>query len=195
MLGLPSAEVDTPWQHQEVVWRDLPQRERHKLLREQARDQSKTHIVREVRVANGSRMSPLEVRLHLDLAEKEFDLLRLCGIEVVTPEWHTFVDNNGQSRTLARMAIIDGLNPDSFFRSNHELTAAERHIHTNAEHSIRAYHFIGNRADRLGDIDGIDQYIYGTIRQPQVDGRSPTVSPRLYLSDAEPIFNRQIMHV
>ncbi len=115
MFALDADEIDTPWETQKIAWRHDCQEARHATLRKRAADPYATHIVREVLVHNPRTNTVArtisETEDVLAYTNNEFDILRTCGFMVERPEWHVFMDPKQQIRTLARVAIIEGVIP------------------------------------------------------------------------------------
>jgi hypothetical protein len=204
-------KIDTPWEPQPIARRyhdDVhtpefgvngyhdPRTEGVKHLLAQVADPALTHLVREVEVTTRNGISafeltPEETWHDLRLVDEQFmQLEALTELRVASTEWHVFKDERGLTRTLARVAIIEGSDPiipdiESIDELNTTLLSPE-------EYEL-AYTFL----------TGMDRYFQNTIGEPLADinrlsqfklgaPRSLTgtmASEALYLVDIEPGFD------
>lgn len=114
----------------------------------------------------------------IERTEEEFRLLERCGIAVASTDWHVF-EASERTKVLARTAIIDGIH------LNNPANYASRDIENTIEQlkrSIAQYINSTEAGDRLCDISGLNQYVYGKPRQEN-QGQD-----RAYLVDIEPIY-------
>lgn len=199
-------EINTPWDPQPIAWRseendsdstisvhrnDLERIDSSSSLDAQVKNPALTHLVREVLVATrrgviGLEMDPDDVQSDLTLVDDQFrQLEELAGFRVAPTEWHVFKDRRGLTRTLARVAIIDGNNrplPDvkSFedLARIPNLSPEDYELAFNYLTGVDSY-FNGVRGNPLGDIDHPRQYKFGA---PRYSGSEDAI----YLVDIEP---------
>lgn len=191
--------IDTPWEPQPIAWRfTLPSmtvdRSFYKDLDKdnlilQVRDQSNTHIVREVNVALRSHYSAIELSIQetlegLGQVDEQFQQLEaLTDIRVAPTEWHVFADDVGQTRTLARVEIIDG--DDRILPEDPEegIDPIERHLVLDFHRQMQLY-FKKTGGHHLRDINSLRQYCFGSRR---TERNSPIANQALWLVDIEPL--------
>lgn len=182
-MEIPYESLDTPWVAQEIVWRYPSRTKRHEALRRQV-DSGNTHIVREVRVdkAYGGPESIAHASSVVARTEEEFSLMRSIGIQIAPTEWYIFSDDEQRVRTLARVAVIEGMELEPIHQP-HLATREQRLLLADAMIKIDSYNNLTNGKRRLNDVYLIDQYLYGSPRA--LEGNT---NPELYLIDIEPIF-------
>ncbi len=184
----PPIEIETPWPEKTIAWRYNNHARRAQTIRSQI-DAGQAYVVREVLVRSKIKhdYSPLsidEIEETLGHTEQEFSLLRACGIIPAPTEWHIFSDPDGNNRTLARVAVVDGESFPRKYRS--EMSNEERTLVRPLEISVGKYHSHPTRLQRLGDIYRTDQYLHGTFRDPGLQYLTPELTNCLI--DTEPIF-------
>ncbi|MDB5162204.1 MAG: hypothetical protein JWM52_712 [Candidatus Saccharibacteria bacterium] len=189
-------EIDTPWEPQSIAWRYIstePGISRrsggYDAIVAQAEDPAHTHIVREVEVAVSPQAGLLTIQQTLDdltLAQEHFDLLASYpGLAVAMTQWHVFADSEGETRTLARVEIIDGDELKFMHPSERGiLTDDAREALENFDRGIKRYskELIGAP---LNDVGNLYQWRFGV---PRTQEPSPLAVKALHLIDIEPIF-------
>jgi hypothetical protein len=182
--------IEHPWPEQEIVFNYGNRKTRHEALRAQVAT-GVPYILREVAV-----IDPNGIEHHLDEdyvhevlahAEEEFKLLEKHGLAVAKTEWFTFKDNFGFTRTLARVAVINGwvFSPLQFPAFN-PAEGEEHATYAALDQSINGYRFCDSAGDRLQDVFRNVQYVHGIPVDPTLGHQE---APRTTLIDTEPIFS------
>ena len=187
---IPPDAIDTPWETQEIIWRHVSHKQRTSEIQAQI-DAGFTHIVREVLIRHPGYLPPEHTTLPLeaareatDLADAEFSILASLGIVCAPTTWHSFLDHEGTTRTLARIAVVEGNPfPDQPF---HKLSKTELDEVNRLSVKVNGYAYSEQPGVRLADVDRRAQYLHGQFRDP--DLRSLTPEPADCLIDTEPIF-------
>jgi hypothetical protein len=181
------ASINTPWDPQPIAWRHGFQRQRHERIQNLIGPRT-THIVREVLVHSHLQRNfqPLTRGLIDDTlahTEDEFSRLRGFGLAVPKVEWHTFEDDQGKNRTLARVEVVEGETLKKVYRSDVPyLQAAERRHQVLFYESTDAYGSLQPTNERLCNVDDPAQYTVGVIRV------NPDTSSAVHLHDIEPLY-------
>ncbi len=178
-------EVETPWPPQQIVWQRDFSFSRHEALEWAVNIPGATHIVREARVRLGPKWGDQveDLEMAAGWADREFSLLRSCGLEVADTQWHIWADPHHKPRLLAKVAIIDGLSLGTVSRGSHE------GIRATLNRKIEKYHRSQLPGDRLSDIDSRHQYIHGRPREATLATESAVGHDTTYLVDIEPFFH------
>lgn len=191
-------EIETPWEPQPIAWRYddnyIDQIRNKQAITDQIENPDLEYLVREVQVKTRHEMDQLSVEEtwdDLQLVDRQFNHLEAVSQVKVAPyEWHVFEDAYGVTRTLARVAIIDGRrvrhipHHSRLTQDQSDVMAYELYIQ-----SLRAYQQTSmprgdTRQLTLSDIDSPLQYIMGSPRNRTL---AESASHALYLVDIEPL--------
>lgn len=199
-------EIETPWEPQPIAWRFVAAatyniRDKAAITL-QVNDPGLNYLVREVQVVtrrDGDTLSVEETLDDLQLVDDQFAYLESTSHAKVAPyEWHVFKDQQGHTRTLARVAIIDGKNVEYISKwsplAGDPETVADFKTWTASVDAYRESHRL-HQADvmrrPLNDIHTPRQYIMGSPRDRSL---ARTAARSLYLVDIEPILQLDMMH-
>jgi len=187
-------EVEVPWDPQPIAWRYVSHSARKAALRREAATPGLTHLVREVLTAPRPTESSLlkiqryeppltPTRAHQAIEDAITELDRLAAHGVAVPEvsWHVYTGNDRITRVPARVAIIDGIEPEWSLEQGNSipgLPTASNVIPTWRD-SMRGYY--SGTGYRIAEFDDITQYRYGPPRP------YPQTPPNLCLVDVEPL--------
>ncbi len=190
---IPPSEIATPWDAQPIAWRHASPLHRADAINAQI-DAGYDYIVREVLVRHPEHIpSPgrRAVQLTLDqcieateLATSEFELMAEAGLVAAPTQWHSFLDEEGRARTLARVAVVDG-EPYSE-TAIHRMTELELAAASRLTIKVNRYVQAKKEGRRLADVDSRKQFQIGTLRPKEL--RHLTPSPTDCFHDTEPVF-------
>lgn len=183
-------EIDTPWEPQPIVWRfvnsdggamrrpseSMPYA--GSMLEKAIHETHLSHVVREVRVMRDRLFSfswPVAtVEEELRVADEQFAQLEsLTHLKVAPTAWHVFQDSYRNTRTLARVEIIENAK-----RGPRRLTT-QKAVDT-FDKAVNTYYAEG-RGRLLCDVYDLRQYVLGRPRS------NPLSEQALYMVDIEPI--------
>jgi hypothetical protein len=180
-----------PWNEQEVIWRDLIDVDIHpyRAFYDVIADKQRTHLVREIQVnasflPNSKPQTRTEAEDVIEIGNYHFQLLGICGIEVIPIEWHITENTTGHQIILARVPVIDGSHPEEDGEGTEHLP--QESIDQLNDCWDEYFELCSSNQPKLSDIDGPQQYVYGNYRFPH-SGRS--IYEQAILVDPDLIFN------
>lgn len=189
-MPLGPEDIGLPWD-EPIAWRKAHHLDRKCELQAMARDNT-THLVREVIVSNSrfknasnfvqSRLTRTQIEDTLEEADQQFGLLAERGINVPDHDWHVFFDpQDGLERTLARVAIIEGIELNRI--PEDQLNQPGYPSHDDIQQwftGVTDYHQTVPYSIRLSDVLERRQYMYGHLK-----GQGTAIAGN-YLADIEP---------
>jgi len=192
--SLDYRDISTPWEPQPIVSRYSLYRTNRDSIEAAVAKKAHTHLVREVRVQTHTSqfgynhlyndLSIEETIEGLALVDEQFRQLEtLTDLRVAPTEWHVFHDDNGKTRTLARVQIIDGYQLPRYLTSRHNLSPEVLLQRQTLEEGIQAYR-TNQQGPELSDIRSFNQYIVG---RPRVALSDHLAEKAIYLVDIEPL--------
>ncbi len=192
--SVPLCELRTPWPSQPVVWRASEDYERTANLRQDVAE-GRDYIVREVLVNHPkfkmnfnvglSNLSRRKTKTVLRMADREFRAFTDAGFVCPPVEWHVFTDKEDRVRTLARVAVIEGVGlPIGKYYS--QMNEAERAELGRFEDMYSDYLASPEGGKYfMYDTESPAQYLEGQLRNPVLCAQlTPEVST--CLADIEP---------